>query len=347
MRVNTLPVKRINNSKTINKIDYKESRGKKMSNIIFLNSSKINFDNKLDFSSLDKLGQVTKYEDSNNEEILERVKDQEIIITKEMTIGRDLIEKFPPSVKLICEAGTGYNNIDIEAAKEKNISVCNVPGYSSEAVAQLVITFILNLSSSLSEQQRMIENKNYDNFTKYLQVPHFEIQNKTLGVIGAGAIGQQVMKVAKALGMNILVYSRTPKDLGDSDIKFVSLEELLKECDFVTLHCPLTSDTKHLINKSKLELMKPQAFIINTSRGAIINEMDLIEALKNKKIAGAALDVQEQEPPELNNPLFNMKNVILTPHIGWRCLESRQRLINLLAENIEAFINESPINIVQ
>lgn len=318
-----------------------------MSNIVFLNSSKINFDNKLDFSKMDDLGKVTKYEDSSTEEILERVKDQEIVITKEMTIGRDLIEKFPSSVKLICEAGTGYNNIDIEAAKEKGIYVANVPGYSSEAVAQLVITFILNLTSSLSEQQRMIENKNYDNFTKYLQVPHFEIQNKTLGVIGAGTIGQQVIKVAKALGMNILVYSRTPKDLGDSTIKFVSLEELLKKCDFVTLHCPLTIDTKHLINKSKLELMKPGACIINTARGAIINEIDLIEALKNKTIAGAALDVQEQEPPELNNPLFNMKNVILTPHIGWRCLESRQRLINLLAENAEAFIKGNPINIVK
>lgn len=318
-----------------------------MSNIVFLNSSKINFDNKLDFSKMDDLGKVTKYEDSSTEEILERVKDQEIVITKEMTIGRDLIEKFPSSVKLICEAGTGYNNIDIEAAKEKGIYVANVPGYSSEAVAQLVITFILNLTSSLSEQQRMIENKNYDNFTKYLQVPHFEIQNKTLGVIGAGSIGQQVIKVAKALGMNILVYSRTPKDLGDSTIKFVSLEELLKKCDFVTLHCPLTNDTKHLINKSKLELMKPGACIINTARGAIINEIDLIEALKNKTIAGAALDVQEQEPPELNNPLFNMKNVILTPHIGWRCLESRQRLINLLAENAEAFIKGNPINIVK
>ncbi len=318
-----------------------------MNNIIFLNSSKINFDNKLDFSLIDKLGKVTKYEDTTNEEILERVKGQEIVITKEMTIGRDLIENFPPSVKLICEAGTGYNNIDIESAKERNISVCNVPGYSSEGVAQLVITFILNLTSSLSAQQRMIENKNFDNFTKYLKVPHFEIQNKTLGVIGAGAIGQQVMKVAKALGMNILVYSRTPKDLGALDVKFVSLEELLKESDFVTLHCPLTKDTKHLINKSKLEIMKPQAFIINTARGSIINEADLIEALQNKKIAGAALDVLEQEPPELNNPLFNMKNVILTPHIGWRCLESRQRLLNLLAENIEGFINERSINIVQ
>ncbi|EHJ00003.1 Glyoxylate reductase [Clostridium sp. DL-VIII] len=317
-----------------------------MNNIVFLNSSRINYDNKLDFSSLNKLGEVTKYEDSNNEEILERVKDQNIVITKELTIGRDLIEKFPPCVKLICEAGTGYNNIDIAAAKERNISVCNIPGYSTEAVAQLVITFMLSLSSSLANQLRMIENKNYDNFTKCLQVPHFEIQGKTLGIIGAGAIGQQVMKIAKVLGMNILVYNRTVKDLGDSSIKFVSLEELLEKSDFVSLHCPLTSETRHLINKSKIELMKSSAFIINTSRGALINEIDLIQALKDKKIAGAALDVQDPEPPELNNPLFDMKNVIITPHIGWRCLESRQRLLEFLAGNVEAFINGKPTNII-
>lgn len=317
-----------------------------MNNIVFLNSSRINYDNKLDFSSLNKLGEVTKYGDSAKEEILERVKNQNIIITKELTIGRDLIEKFPSCVKLICEAGTGYNNIDVTAAKERNISVCNIPGYSTEAVAQLVITFMLSLSSSLASQLRMIENKNYDNFTKCLQVPHLEIQDKILGVIGAGAIGQQVMKIAKVLGMNILVYSRTFKDLGDSSIKFVSLEELLEKSDFVSLHCPLTSETRHLINKSKIELMKSSAFIINTSRGALINEIDLIEALENKKIAGAALDVQDPEPPELNNLLFDMKNVILTPHIGWKCLESRQRLLEFLAENVEAFIKEKPINII-
>lgn len=317
-----------------------------MNNIVFLNSSRINYDNKLDFSSLNKLGEVTKYEASTKEEILERVKNQNIVITKELTIGRDLIEKFPPCVKLICEAGTGYNNIDIAAAKERNISVCNIPGYSTEAVAQLVITFMLSLNSSLASQLRMIENKNYDNFTKCLQVPHFEIQDKTLGIIGAGAIGQQVMKIAKVLGMNILVYNRTFKDLEDSSIKFVSLEELLEKSDFVSLHCPLTSETRHLISKSKIELMKSSAFIINTSRGALINEIDLIEALENKKIAGAALDVQDPEPPELNNPLFDMKNVILTPHIGWRCLESRQRLLEFLAGNVEAFIKEKPINII-
>lgn len=317
-----------------------------MQNMVLLNSGRLDYDKKLDFSALSRLGSVTSYEHSSNEEILERVKDKNIVITKEIPVGRDLIMNFPTSVKLICEAGTGYNNIHLEACREKGISVCNVPGYSTESVAQLVITFILSLSSSLSQQQRMIERGDYNNFTKALQVPHFEVQNKTLGIIGVGAIGQQVIKIARALEMNILAYSRTPKNLGDSAVKFTSLEELLKESDFVTLHCPLTPETKYLIDKSKLELMKPTSFIINTSRGAIIKEADLIEALNNKIIAGAALDVQEVEPPELSNPLFNMENVILTPHIGWKSFEARQRLVGLIADNIEGFANGHPINIV-
>lgn len=313
---------------------------------VFLNSAKVDFDKKLDFSSLERLTTFTKYDESSSEEILERVNDQNIIITKELPLGRDLIEKFPPSVKLICEAGTGYNNIDIAAAREKNITVCNVAGYSSEAVAQLVITFILNLSSSLIQQQFMIKDKNYDNFTKHLQLPHFEVQNKNLGIIGAGAIGSEVMKAARALGMNILVYSRTSKSFQDERIKFVSLEELLKDSDFVSINCPLTDNTRHLINRDTLKLMKTSAFIINTSRGPIIKEDDLIEALRKGVIAGAALDVQDPEPPSLDNPLFSMNNVILTPHIGWKTFESRQRLVGLLADNIKGFIGGKPINVV-
>jgi len=258
-----------------------------------------------------------------------------------------LISKFPPSVKLICEAGTGYNNIDIVAAKEKNIVVCNVPSYSTEAVAQLVITFILNLSSSLIQQQIMLQQRNFDNFTKCLQVPHFELQGKTLGVIGGtGAIGRNVIKIALTLGMNILVYNRTPKPFDELKVEFVALEQLLQQSDFITLHCPLNSATKHLINKDKLKMMKSTAFIINTARGAIIKETDLIEALQKGEIAGAALDVQDPEPPDLDNPLFSMDNVILTPHIGWRRFESRQRLIDLMAVNIQAFIQGKLINVV-
>lgn len=318
-----------------------------MENAVFLNSAKLNFDDKLDFSSIAKLTTLTQYNESSEQEILERVKNQTIIITKELPLGRDLISQFPPSIKLICEAGTGYNNIDLVAAREKNITVCNVPSYSTEAVAHLVITYILNFSSSMIQRQIMIKQKNFADFTKHVKLPHFEVQNRTLGVIGGGgAIGREVIKIALVLGMNILIFTRTEKLWDNPNIHCVSLEELLKQSDFVTLHCPLTPDTLHLIDKNRVKLMKPSAFIINTSRGPIIKETDLIEALQNGKIAGAALDVQELEPPEPTNPLFEMENVIVTPHIGWRRFESRQRLIKLMAVNMEAFIHEKPINVV-
>ncbi|BAM46651.1 2-hydroxyacid dehydrogenase [Amphibacillus xylanus] len=317
-----------------------------MNKIAFLNSSSIDFDSQLDFSPLMKLGEFSSYNVTSEQEILEKVIDQNIVITKELPLPKHLIEQFPPSVKLICEAGTGYNNIDLPAAKEKGILVCNVPGYSTEAVAQLAITFILNLNSSIIQQQRMIERDNFSNFTQNLQVPHFEIQNKTLGLIGTGAIGNQVMSIARALGMDVLTYSRTPKNFDDPRIKSVSLDELLSQSDFVSIHCPLTAETKHLIDMDKLKLMKPTAFIINTARGAIIKEVDLIEALEKGIIAGAGLDVQDPEPPQLDNPLFAMDNVILTPHIGWKTLESRQRLVQISAENIQAFLTNQPVNIV-
>lgn len=317
-----------------------------MHNTVFLNSGKLDFDNKLDFSRLSELTTFTKFKASTDAEIIQRVQGQEVVITKELPLGKILIDQFPPSVKLICEAGTGYNNIDIVAARTKNITVCNVPTYSSEAVAQTVIAFILNLSSSLVQQQIMLERKNFDNFTKFLQVPHFELQGKTLGIIGGGAIGRQAIKIALILGMNILVYDLAPKPMDAPSVRYVSLEELLAGSDFVSIHCPLNATTKHLVNKDTLALMKPTAFIINTSRGPLIKEVDLIEALQNGKIAGAGLDVQEQEPPELDNPLFTMDNVIMTPHIGWKRLESRQRLIQIMADNIGAFIKGIPTNIV-
>lgn len=318
-----------------------------MQKAVFLNSAKLNFDKKLDFSPISQLTSFTMYDESNPQQILERVKDQEIILTKELPLGKDLISQFPPSVKLICEAGTGYNNIDLPAAREKRITVCNVPGYSSEAVAHLVITYILNFSSSLIQRQIMVKQKNLSDFTQFVELPHFEVQNKTLGLIGgAGAIGREVIKLALVLGMKILIYSRTPRAWDNPSIRSVSLEGLLKQSDFITLHCPLTADTLHLINRKSLKLMKSSAFIINTARGAIINETDLIEALQAGEIAGAALDVQDPEPPEPTNPLFDMKNVILTPHIGWRRFESRQRLIKLMAGNIDSFIQEKLINVV-
>lgn len=317
-----------------------------MNSTVFLNSARLDFDGRLDFSPLSELTEFTSYADSSDEEIPARVQGQTIVITKELPLGRELIERLPASVRLICEAGTGYNNIDITAARSRGIGVCNVPSYSTDAVAQLAITFMLNLSASLVQQQTMLRRGNLDNFQKSLQLPHFELNGKTLGVIGFGEIGRRVIAIARQLGMKIIVHSRTPRPELDPDARFVSLDELLGESDFVSLHCPLNDATRHMINAERLALMKPTGFVINTSRGPLIHEPALIEALSRGTIAGAGLDVQEQEPPEPGSPLYSLENLILTPHIGWKRLETRQRLISLTAANIAAFIKGAPVNIV-
>ena len=310
---------------------------------VVLNAKKMNFDGKLDFSVLSS--DVTVYDDTTNEKLPGRIQGADIIVTKEMPVSAEMIQRFPESVKLICEAGTGYNNIDLEAARKKGITVCNIPAYSTERVAHTAIMMILNLSSTMQVQMKMLANGNHDNFTKTFQVPHVEVNGKTLGVIGAGHIGKKVIKIAQALDMNILVYTRTPRE-DEKGIHYVSLKELLEDSDYVSLHCPLTESTKHMINKETLKLMKPSAFIINTSRGALIDEAALIEALKNGKIAGAGLDVQETEPPKETSPLYTMENVLLTPHMGWKGLETRQRLVSILADNIKNFLAGNPKNVV-
>lgn len=310
---------------------------------VVLNAKKMNFDGKLDFSILSS--DVTVFDDTTEQQLQERIQGADILVTKEMPLRAEMIQQFPESVKLICEAGTGYNNIDLEATEKKGITVCNIPAYSSERVAHTAIMMLLNLSSTMQVQMKMLACGNHDNFTGNLQVPHVEVNGKTLGVIGAGHIGRKVIKIAQALGMNILVYSRTARE-DEEDIRYVSLEELLKNSDYVSLHCPLTESTRHMINRETLSLMKPSAFIINTSRGALIDETALIEALENAAIAGAGLDVQEVEPPRENSPLYTMDNVLLTPHMGWKGLETRQRLLSILAENIKNFMEGNPIHVV-
>ena len=310
---------------------------------VVLNAKKMNFDGKLDFSVLSS--DVTVYDDTTEQQLSERIQGADIIVTKEMPVSAEMIQKFPESVKLICEAGTGYNNIDLEATRKKGITVCNIPSYSTERVAHTAIMMILNLSSAMQVQMKMLACGNHDNFTRNLQVPHVEVNGKTLGIIGAGHIGRKVIQIAQALDMNILVYTRTPRE-DEKGIRYVSLEELLKNSDYVSMHCPLTESTKHMINKESLSLMKPSAFIINTSRGALIDEAALIEALENGTIAGAGLDVQETEPPEEASPLYTMDQILLTPHMGWKGLETRQRLVSILADNIKQFMEGNPINVV-
>ena len=311
--------------------------------VVVVNASKMNYDHALDFSVLSSDVQV--YDNSTNEELIERIQGARVVVTKELPVGADLLSQFPDTVKLIVEAGTEYNNIDLNAAKERGITVCNIPAYSTERVAHTVIMMILNFASTMQKQIGMLAKGDRSNFTKYLQVSHTEVNGKTLGVVGAGHIGIEVIKVAKALGMNILVHTRTPKADGDG-IRYVSLDELLEHSDYITLHCPLNEQTKYMINKVAISKMKPSAVIVNTGRGPLINEADLCEALAAKRIAGAGLDVQEVEPPAEDSPLYTLDNVIITPHMGWKGLETRQRLVGIIRDNVQAFFKGEPINVV-
>ncbi len=311
--------------------------------VVVVNAGKMNYDHLLDFSVLSNDVQV--YDDSTNAELIERIQGARVVVTKELPVGAELLSQFPDSVKLIVEAGTGYNNIDLDAARAKGITVCNIPAYSTERVAHTVIMMLLNFASTMQQQIGMLAKGDRSNFTKYLQVSHTEVNGKTLGVVGAGHIGMEVIKVAKALGMNILVHTRTPKADGDG-IRYVSLDELLEQSDYITLHCPLNEQTKHMINKDTIAKMKPSAVIINTGRGGLINEADLCEALAAKRIHGAGLDVQEVEPPAEDSPLYTLDNVIITPHMGWKGLETRQRLVGIIRDNVQAFLKGEPINVV-
>lgn len=311
--------------------------------VVVVNAGKMNYDHLLDFSALSNDVQV--YDDSTNAELIERIQGATVVVTKEIPVGPELLSQFPESVKLIVEAGTGYNNIDLDAARAKGITVCNIPAYSTERVAHTVIMMLLNFASTMQQQIGMLARGDRSNFTKYLQVSHTEVNGKALGVVGAGHIGMEVIKVAKALGMNILIHTRTPKADGDG-VRYVGLDELLANSDYITLHCPLNDQTKHMINKATIAKMKPSAVIINTGRGPLINEADLCEALAAKRIAGAGLDVQEVEPPVEDSPLYTLDNVIITPHMGWKGLETRQRLVGIIRDNVQAFLKGEPINVV-
>lgn len=315
--------------------------------IVVVNAGRLDFDQRLDLSAWNDLGTVSRFEsDATPEEIVQRAEGQTILVTKEIPVPAEAISKLPDSVRLICEAGTGFNNVDLEAARAKGITVCNIPAYSTNAVAQLVITFLLNFSASIVQQQRLLFGGDTQSWGGPLQFPHFELEGKVIGLVGgSGAIGLKVADLALAMGMTVLVYSRSAVER--PGIEWVpALDDLLSRSDFVSIHCPLNASTRHLIDKEALSKMKPTAYIINTARGAVIKEDDLIQALSDGVIAGAGLDVQDPEPPVADSPLYTLGNVILTPHIGWKRLETRQRLMDLTAGNISAYLTGSPTNVV-
>ena len=308
---------------------------------VVLNASLVDYDGKVDYNQI--ASDVVIYDETPEDKILERVDGFTIVVTKEMKVAGDIIRQFPDSVKMICEAGTGYNNIDLDAARDKGIMVCNIPAYSSERVAHTAILLMLSLASSLQKQIRMLAQGNHDNFHKHLMVDHVEVNAKTLGVIGYGNIARQIIKVAQAMDMKILVATRTARDDVDG-IHFTTNNEVFEKSDFISLNCPLNESTRHMINGETLAMMKPSAYLINTARGALIDEKALIQALNDGVIAGAGLDVQEVEPLDDASPLYTMDNVIITPHMGWRGLETRQRLVSMIGDNIRAFASGRPIN---
>lgn len=297
--------------------------------------------------SLDKISSVLPtviYGFSADDEIADRISDADVVLTNKCRITKEVFERCP-NIKYIGLFATGYNNIDIKEAKARGCVVSNVPGYSTNAVAQHTFALILNRYSGVAAYDQTVKNGDwcYSKLFSYFNIPFFELAGKTIGIVGYGAIGKAVKRIAEAFNMNILVHTRSyPKD--DSGIKVVSLEELLKESDIVSLHCPLTDETAGLINKDALALMKPSAMLVNTSRGGAVVERDLADALNSGKIAAAALDVLDREPMDVNCPLRNAKNCCITPHIAWAPLETRIRLIDMVSDNLKNYLAGHPAN---
>jgi len=302
--------------------------------ITFLDASTLG---NTDLSPLKSLGTLTTHPTSTPAEALQRVANTEIIITNKVVITEEIINA-APNLKLILTAATGTNHVNLTAASQKNIPVCNVAGYSTPTVAQHVFTLILILATAthLYNNEQTLWPKS-EIFTR-LDHHTFDLEGKTLGIIGLGAIGKKVAQIARAFDMNVIaLQSQNPSNKSNTDTPRLPLKELLNTADIITLHCPLTENTKHLINSETLAQMKPSALLINTGRGPLINEPDLLAALQNKTIAGAGLDVLSQEPPEMTNCLItnNLPNLIITPHTAWASTEARNRLLQGLCQNIK------------
>ncbi|OQY07672.1 MAG: hypothetical protein B6I28_05400 [Fusobacteriia bacterium 4572_132] len=280
--------------------------------------------------------ELITYNLTNENEVLDRIKEAEIIITNKVYIGKNEME-VAKNLKLVCVAATGYNNVDIEEAKQKNIVVANVKNYSTESVAQTVFAYILEFYNKINRQNEDVKKGKWEKSPIFTMLNHttFELKNKKIGIIGYGKIGKRVGEIAKVFGMKILVAKR--KGVEYKENFRYSLEEILKESDIVTIHTPLTKESFNMIGKKELELMKKDSFLINTARGGIINEEELYFALKNKKIKGGALDVMVEEPPKSHKKLFELDNIIITPHIAWASKESREKLIAGIVDNIREF----------
>lgn len=302
----------------------------------------------LSWESFEKLGSVTAYDYTPADKIVERCKDAEVIIDNKVVITREIIEQLP-KLKYIGMLSTGFNVIDTAAAKDHGIVVSNVPTYSTSAVAQLTFALILETYNQVGLHSNAVHNGEWDTCRDFCfwKTPLIELSGKTIGIIGFGKIGSEVAKIADAFGMNILCYVPREKPMPNyKNFRFVSLDELARESDIVSLHCPLTPETTGIINAEFISKMKKNAIVINTSRGPAIDEQALADAINDGKIYGAGVDVLSTEPPKKDNPLLSCQRCFITPHVAWAGYETRVRLLGVVYDNLKAFCDGSPINVV-
>ena len=311
--------------------------------IVILDRATLGFD--IDMSVFEVLGEVKSYDITKPNEIIQRLQDADIVITNKVVISKEVMDN--SNLKLICISATGTNNVDLEYAKQKNIQVKNVAGYSSSSVVQLAFSMIFHIVQKLDYYKKYVDEGNWQKsqiFT-HIDKPFFELDGKKVGIIGLGDIGRNFAKKASAFDCEVMYYSTSGKN-SNSEYKQVSLDELLKTCDIISIHCPLNENTKDLLYYENMKNMKNGAILLNLGRGGIINEADLAKIIDEKEIY-CGIDVVDIEPILEDNPLLKVKNkqrLLLTPHIGWASIEARTRLVKMVAENIKEFISQKRIS---
>ena len=299
----------------------------------------------LSWDAVSQLGELTVYNRTSSEEVIERSAGAEAILTNKTVITAEIMEALP-DLKYIGVLATGYNVVNIDAAREKGIVVTNIPAYSTPSVAQMVFAHILNIAQQVQHHSEEVRKGRWTNNADFCfwDTPLIELREKKIGLVGLGHTGFNTARIAIGFGMQVTAYTSKSSLQLPPEIKKRTLDELFSECDIVSLHCPLTDETKELVNAERLRLMKPTAILINTGRGPLVNEQDLADALNAGKLYAAGLDVLSSEPPKADNPLLTARNCYITPHIAWASLEARTRLMDILVENIKAFQAGKPVN---
>lgn len=303
----------------------------------------------LSWDALGKLGALTVYDRTPAAPavVTERIGDAEIVFTNKTPLSRQVLNGCP-NLKFVGILATGYNIVDIDAARERGIPVCNVPGYSTDAVAQLTLALLLEICHHVAHHSEKVHAGQWSGCEDFCfwDYPLIELAGKTIGIIGFGSIGKKVGALAKCLGMKVLAAGSRPTEEGRAIGEYVDLDTLYRESDVVSLHCPLFPENREMINKSAIAKMKDGAILLNTARGALIVEQDVADALNSGKLAAAGLDVAAVEPIPASSPLLGAKNCLITPHIAWATKEARQRLMNIAVQNLEAFLAGKPENVV-